>query len=61
MNKLTLGKDWNKHKSGSSVTVDSARAAWLKSHGYLETPTVVSKTETRKAKPRERVSKSKTD
>ncbi len=30
MQKITLGKDWNDHKEGSSVTVDDLRAAWLK-------------------------------
>ncbi len=30
MQKITLGKDWNDHKEGSSVTVDDLRAAWLR-------------------------------
>ncbi len=30
MQKILLGKDWNKHKEGSVVTVDDLRAAWLK-------------------------------
>ena len=54
--RVTLGQDWNKHKEGSTLRVDSARAAWLKKSGYLE-----SNSEVRKAEPRERVSKSKTD
>ena len=54
--KVTLGRDWNKHKEGSNLSVDSVRAAWLKRSGYLEKPQ-----EEKKVKPRERVSKPKTD
>lgn len=50
--KVTLGRDWNKHKEGATLSVDAGRAAWLQKSGYLES---------KKAKPRERVSKPKTD
>lgn len=50
--KVTLSKPWSKHKEGSTVEVDSDRAAWLQKSGHLES---------KKAKPRERVSKSKTN
>ena len=50
--KVVLSRDWNKHKEGSTLSVDSVRAAWLQSAGYLES---------KKAKSRERVSKPKTD
>ncbi len=36
MPKITLGKDWNDHKEGSTVTVDDLRAAWLKKAGFVE-------------------------
>lgn len=48
--KVTLTKEWNKHKAGTKLEVDGARAAWLQGNGYLE---VVKKSG--------RVSKSKTD
>jgi len=50
--KVTLSKSWGKRKEGSTVEVDSDRAAWLQKNGHLES---------KKAKSRERVSKSKTD
>ncbi len=34
MQRLTLSKDWNKHKEGSVVVVDDLRAAWLKKAGF---------------------------
>lgn len=34
--KVQLSKDWSKHKSGSTVVVDSVRAEWLNSNGYVE-------------------------
>ena len=34
MQKITLSKDWNDHKEGSTVTVDDLRAAWLKKGGF---------------------------
>ncbi len=30
MPKIILSRDWNKHKEGTTVTVDDLRAAWLK-------------------------------
>ena len=51
---IVLGRDWNKHKSGSTVIVDQARGKWLISNGYTDV-------EKLPRKPRERVSKSKTD
>ena len=36
MQKITLEKDWNDHKEGTSVTVDDLRAAWLKKAGFVE-------------------------
>ncbi len=35
MQRITLSKDWNKHKEGSVVTVDDLRAAWLKKGGFV--------------------------
>ncbi len=32
--KIILSRDWNKHKEGSTVTVDDLRAAWLKKAGF---------------------------
>ena len=55
--KIKLSKDWNKHKAESTVEVDPARAAWLKSHGYVEKP---EKSE-QVVKKSGRVSKPKTD
>jgi len=55
--RVTLGRDWNKHKEGATLSVDAGRAAWLKESGYLEEQ----KSEPKVRKPRERVSKSKTD
>ena len=49
--KVTLAKDWSRHKEGSTVTVDAVRAAWLKDNRYLEEV----------EKKRGRVSKQKTD
>ncbi len=34
MQRITLSKDWNKHKEGSVVMVDDLRAAWLKKGGF---------------------------
>ena len=34
MPKIVLGKDWNKHKEGTTVVVDDLRAAWLKKAGF---------------------------
>ena len=34
MPKILLGKDWNDHKEGTTVTVDDLRAAWLKKAGF---------------------------
>ncbi len=34
MQRITLSKDWNKHKEGSVVVVDDLRAAWLKKGGF---------------------------
>ena len=34
MLKILLGKDWNKHKEGTTVTVDDLRAAALKKAGF---------------------------
>ncbi len=36
MEKLKLIKDWNKHKAGSTVTVDPVRAEWLKVKGFIK-------------------------
>ena len=36
MEKLKLAKDWNKHKRGSVVTVDSLRAEYLRKNGFVE-------------------------
>ena len=36
MQRITLSRDWNKHKEGSTVMVDDLRAAWLKKGGYVE-------------------------
>ena len=48
--RVTLAKDWNKHKDGSTVNVDRARAAWLQRNGYVENTSV--KTESPKVKKR---------
>ncbi len=34
MQQIILSKDWNKHKEGTTVTVDDLRAAWLKKAGF---------------------------
>ncbi len=34
MQKITLEKDWNDHKEGTTVMVDDLRAAWLKKAGF---------------------------
>lgn len=33
--KVTLAQDWNKHKAGAMIRVDSDRAAALKHYGFL--------------------------
>ncbi len=59
---IVLSKDWNKHKSGSTVIVDRVRGEWLLKNGYAEVENVeIENLPSKKAKPRERVSKSKTD
>ena len=47
LEKVTLARNWNKHEAGSTLSVDSARAEWLRQNDYLE------------GKSRGRVSKSK--
>ncbi len=34
MQNIILSRDWNKHKKGTTVTVDDLRAAWLKKAGF---------------------------
>jgi hypothetical protein len=34
MPKITLPRDWNKHKEGTVVMADDLRAAWLKKAGF---------------------------
>ena len=35
MQKILLGKDWNDHKEGTTVTVDNLRGAWLRKAGFV--------------------------
>ena len=57
--RVTLAKDWNKHKDGSTISVDSVRASWLQRNGYTES--VRAKVDTPRVKKSGRVSKPKTD
>ena len=36
MQKIKLGKSWNKHRKGETVAVDDLRAEWLRVKGYEE-------------------------
>ncbi len=36
MQKLKIAKDWNKHKRGFVVTVDSLCAEYLRKNGFVE-------------------------
>ena len=38
LKKLKLTKKWNDHHKGETLMVDTKRAKWLKSHGFLDVP-----------------------
>lgn len=40
LEKVKLGKDWNAHPKGSTVEVDSVRAAWLRKNDFEESKVV---------------------
>lgn len=34
--KVKLAKDWNKHKTGTVIEVDTLRAKWLRKNNFVD-------------------------